>query len=99
MYLTGGEDSTTTFPESPDGFARVSFFCDWIRNAVCAEIPNEPVFCQATSGSKASKSGSKASKSGSKASKYGSKDSESYEKITGNLAGMLGMSVANSMSF
>ncbi|KAL3766178.1 hypothetical protein ACHAW5_008411 [Stephanodiscus triporus] len=35
-----------TKPNRPDGFARVSFFCDWIRNAVCADVPNDQVFCQ-----------------------------------------------------
>jgi hypothetical protein len=49
---------TVTDPEYPDGFARVSFFCDWIENAVCKEILNDEVFC--SSQSKASKRSPKA---------------------------------------
>ena len=47
-YTTTVGPDTTVSPNT-DGWARVSFFCEWIRNAVCAEIPDEPAFCQATS--------------------------------------------------
>ena len=50
--------TNTTVSGKPDGYARVSYFYDWIKSTICAEVPTDKVFkCR---GSKASK-GSKAS--------------------------------------
>ena len=47
----------TTVDGRPDGYARVSYFYDWIKSKICAEVPNDKIFkCK---GSKASKASSK----------------------------------------
>ena len=45
LHIITGPDRVTN-PKKPDGFARVSFFCDWIENQVCADVPNDQVFCR-----------------------------------------------------
>jgi hypothetical protein len=54
---TGGDDGTTTFPDAPDGFARVSFLFDWIQDTVCEEVPRDEVFCRRSKAAKNTKQG------------------------------------------
>ncbi|KAL3816945.1 hypothetical protein ACHAXA_001773 [Cyclostephanos tholiformis] len=49
---------TNTDPNRPDGFARISFLFDWIRDTVCAEVPLDEVFnCRRSKASKQTKQG------------------------------------------
>ena len=46
----------TTVDGRPDGYARVSYFYDWIKSKICAEVPNDKIFkCKGSKASKASK--------------------------------------------
>jgi hypothetical protein len=42
MLSEPGQGTTTT--RFPDGFARVSFFINWITRTVCREAPGDEVF-------------------------------------------------------
>ena len=46
---------TGTTVKGIDGYARVSYFYDWIKSKICAEVPNDKIFkCKGSKASKAS---------------------------------------------